>query len=64
MEQTFNYKVNILSFILGSLTIIVALALFQASAMYDFIGTQQDYNNFFCNGNNKISTPDDPDDDS
>ena len=58
MDKPFNYTVNILSFTLGFLTIIVVLAIFQASAMYDFIGTQQDYNNFFCNGNNKIIDPD------
>jgi len=61
MDEKFNYKVNILSFVLGFLTISVAFAVLQASAMYDFIGTQQDYNNFFCNGNNKISSPDSDD---
>lgn len=57
MEQPFNYTVNILSCLLGMLTVFVILAIFQTSAMYDFIGTQQDYNGFFCNGNNKISDP-------
>ena len=39
---------NVLSLILGFLTIIVIWLIYQAAAIYEFTGTADSYNSFFC----------------